>query len=438
MTKEEMKELLGLQQFVENTSDDSKYLYTEYLERGNLRIARGNKSKSDRLNITLPDNPEFNELHWWILYAVSVLRMADSEAIYRYLCAEKRKHPELLYSVEDKRIIKRWTSNLAKWGFLIRTCYVAHTDIDVSEAEERLFAERSLAQKKKLDIAMSANAISLDDEYMDDESEKESDDIEFVDYDKKGYSSQLAANLKSYHGRRFGSETFVSSVPISYYYGKNASLVTMYTIEEEAYYWLKQRFGNCVPAYRCETVALPHMQLGAAAAGYITSALCLLPSYTRVLTGFVNSKFNGAFVVPHELEFKKKLKNGNIFTYTCAVFIDYYFPGRGKLLPHQTEQNLMDEFFQIKNYIGIHSYKEGKSSSKDCFVIVVVNDMLDISKFLFKLLKFNVSDAEICRIYFTGEGIVNSDYGIGHVLGFRRDPEKEEGYSLFPALLPVL
>ena len=81
MTKEEMKELLGLQQFVENTSDDSKYLYTEYLERGNLRIARGNKSKSDRLNITLPDNPEFNELHWWILYAVSVLRMADSEAI---------------------------------------------------------------------------------------------------------------------------------------------------------------------------------------------------------------------------------------------------------------------------------------------------------------------------------------------------------------------
>ena len=35
MTKEEMKELLGLQQFVENTSDDSKYLYTEYLERGN-------------------------------------------------------------------------------------------------------------------------------------------------------------------------------------------------------------------------------------------------------------------------------------------------------------------------------------------------------------------------------------------------------------------
>ena len=86
--------------------------------------------------------------------------------LFTGICARRKENiRSFLYSVEDKRIIKRWTSNLAKWGFLIRTCYVAHTDIDVSEAEERFFAERSLAQKKKLDIAMSANAISLDDEY---------------------------------------------------------------------------------------------------------------------------------------------------------------------------------------------------------------------------------------------------------------------------------
>ena len=95
---------------------------------------------------------------------------------------------------------------------------------------------------------------------------------------KKGILLSLLQTLNPIMGAGSGQRLFVSSVPISYYYGKNASLVTMYTIEEEAYYWLKQRFGNCVPAYRCETVALPHMQLGAAAAGYITSALCLLPS----------------------------------------------------------------------------------------------------------------------------------------------------------------
>ena len=439
MTREEMKELYVLQELIENTADGGgNFLYTDYLERGNIRIVRGTKSKSERINLMLPDNPEFNELDWWILFAVTVLRLADSESIYRYLCAEKKKHPELLYSVDDKRVIKRKINKLAHWGFLMRFSYVARTNVDITDAEEKWKAERYVLENTKKDLVKAQQAISVDDEFLDEESE---DEISYVDYDAKGYQQELIQDNHLYHGRRAGSETFANSGSfVPHYYGKQAKLVSLYCLEEDSYYWLKNRFGSCLPSFKCPNVQLSYMQVGAAATAQAFSYLCSIPSYRGVCTCKVVSKFNGTFVIPGEVEFVQKLPDGGTFQYKCGLFTDYYFPGKGRLLPSQTERNLMDTFYQIKNYIGINSYKGSGSANRDCFVLVVVNDMLDISKFLFKLLKnpHFVSDAEIDRIYFTGEGILNSQFGINRVLGFRRDDSEEEGYRLFPAKLPVI
>jgi len=186
-------------------------------------------------------------------------------------------------------------------------------------------------------------------------------------------------------------------------------------------------------------ILLTHDQIGAAATAQAISHLSSLPSYKEMRSCKVNSKYNGTFVIPGELEFVKETKAGEM-TYYCGVFTNFYFPGKGRVLEQHTQRNLMETFYQIKNYIGIYSYKEGSDTKKDCFAVVVVNDMLDISKFLFKLLKRPgfVSQAEIERIYFTGEGILEGGYGAERMLGFRLDADEEEGYSLFPVQLPVL
>ena len=215
----------------------------------------------------------------------------------------------------------------------------------------------------------------------------------------------------------------------------------LYSIEEDSYHWIKNRFGsNGVPAFLSHiSMQLSYDQIGAGATGQAISYLSSLPAYKCMRSCKVNSKFNGTFVIPGELEFEKDTKSGKII-YQCGVFTNYYFPGKGRLLEQHTQRNLMETFYQIKNYIGINSYKEGSDVKKDCFAVVVVNDMLDISKFLFKLLKRPgfISQAEIERIYFTGEGILESNYGAEYMIGFRLDPEEECGYSLIPVKLPIV
>lgn len=437
MTKEEIMVLYALQDLIDNQGQNvGRFFYTPYLDEGNIRIVRGTKSKSDRLNMLLPDNPETSELDWWIMYAVTVLRLADKASIYRYLCAEKKRHPELMYSVKEPRVINQHISRLARWGFLMHYSYVAHTDVAICDAEQVFKAEEEIRDKARRDSFLSSAALSLDDDYMDEE-----DEVEYVTYNEHAYTDYLGGNKERYFGRRIGSETFSQRGYITKYYGKEARLVELYSIEEDSYHWVKNRFGsNAVPSFLSHvSIQLSFDQIGSAATGQAISYLSSLPTYKCMRSCKINSKFNGTFVIPGELEFEKESKTGKI-TYQCGVFTDYYFPGKGRVLEQHTQRNLMDTFYQIKNYIGINSYKEGSETKKDCFAVVVVNDMLDISKFLFKLLKRPgfVSQAEIERIYFTGEGILESNYGAEYMIGFQLDSGEESGYSLIPVKLPVV
>lgn len=440
MDKTTARELLLLQEHLDNDSDNSPgfYHYTDYYDRGNMRIVRGNKSKDERLNFLLPDNPESSELDWWILYAVSVLKLVDAEGVISYLRVEKSRHPELLFTAEDRRIIVRRLNMLARWGFLIKLSYVANTDIDVCDAEQVYDLEQKVSSEKALLEKQASVAVSLDDEYMDEDSE---DEVNYVSYSNVEYTNRLNENARAYHDRRNGSPTFSNDRRlVKKYYGERASVVALYTTEEDTYHWIKDRFGSGVPAYAGNPIVqMSYMQMGLAAVGHTVSRLCTLPSFQCFKSGKVNSKYNGTFVIPSEMEFKITKKGGADFTYNCGIFSNYYFPGKGRLLPRHAQQNLTETFYRIKNYIGINGMRETERGKRDCFVIVVVNDSIDLAKFMHLLMKKKdmISVAESNRIFFTGEGILASDLGMERVLGFKFDETEEEGYSLFPVKLPI-
>ena len=135
------------------------------------------------------------------------------------------------------------------------------------------------------------------------------------------------------------------------------------------------------------------------------------------------------------MECKVPQKDGGLFSYNCGIFKSYYLPERGRILPQHEKGNLYDTICCIKNYIGI---KGVTKASYDGFCVVVVNDMVDLLEFMSALMKTRVTEAESNRIFFTGEGIVNSPFGLSKMIGFRFDEKSETGYTLYPIKLPIV
>ena len=75
--------------------------------------------------------------------------------------------------------------------------------------------------------------------------------------------------------------------------------------------------------------------------------------------------------------------------------------------------------------------------SRDAFAIVVVNDAVDLMRFL-EYFKEKASPAECKRIFFTGEGILESEFGTSRMIGILPDESQENGLTLYPAQIPVV
>ena len=436
MSVNEKKELLMLGKCLEDGSNSSGlFHYDEYFSRDNMKIVRGMKGREDRITFLMPDNPESSELDWWIMYAVNTLKMADFYSIQRYLKAEKRLHKELLFTLDDARILKRRLSLLSRLGFLVKHVYVVNTDVDVDDAQKVFEKVEEKVREEELLKKNSSASISLDDDYMDEESE---DEIGYVEYSNVEYSGKIMHNTSNFNARRANGFEVLNEEGKRYtrYFGKDSELVILYSLEEEAYRWLRDRFGVNISSYSGNPIVkLPSVRMGFGAVGFVASHLSQLSSYNCFKTGRIVSKKNGSFVVPAEMEFKVPQKDGGLFSYNCGIFKSYYLPERGRILPQHEKGNLYDTICCIKNYIGI---KGVTKASYDGFCVVVVNDMVDLLEFMSALMKTRVTEAESNRIFFTGEGIVNSPFGLSKMIGFRFDEKSETGYTLYPIKLPIV
>lgn len=440
LNNNQIKELAHLQTLIDSHPYRDFY-YHDYLDNtDNLRVKKSTKGPNEAENFFMTDNIESSELDWWILYVAYILRVSDADSIYKTLSAVKKLHPELYYTVNDPRIVQRRLNILVKSGFLIRMQYVKNTTTNVSEAEE-IYNKKCQLDEERKEILKAPVSLSVDSDYLDEEDENT---LELVNYNNAEYEARFnALRLKSNVVR--GSETFQNNI-IGVYYGKDAKLVTLYTCSFLSFQWLVTRFGSTMFNNIGNVLMyLPFKQIGLACVGSVVSQLSTLSSFYEFKPAKVNSRLNGIYVIPAELEFRTKTTAGDIFTYNCGVFYNYYFPGKGKLLPKHMKQNMHELLLQIKNYIGVRGLCGNDSKKSDGFVIICVNDMVDIDKFLHSVkkhrtrdsYKYMFSEAEMNRIFFTNEGIAKSDVGVRNVIGFRMDENEELGYELYPVTLPI-
>lgn len=434
MTMNEKKEIFAMQKLLDNAGKDAGvFHYRDFFDADNMKIVRGTHTKDDRVLFLMPDNPESSELDWWIMYAVNTLKMADFNSVWTYLHAEKRLHPELMFTLNDPRIVKRRLNFLARLGFLVKYIYVIHTDVSIDDAQA---VYKKYQEKKSSSLTVdSLQSISLDDEYMDAESEEE---MQYMEYSSAAYSGRLTDNFKKYYNRANNGAEVLNEEGKQYqkFFGEDSEMITLYSLEEEAHRWVKDRFGANVTSYTGNQIMkMTGARMGYGAVGYVASVLSSLPTYHSFKTGRIMSKKNGNFNIPAEMEFRVTRQDGQKFSYNCGIFKAYCVCGNGRLLPSHEKANLFDTIYCIKNYIGI---KGVTKTDYDGFCIVVVNDTVDLLDFLDAMKKIRISDAELNRIFFTGEGIVSSDIGVNKVIGIRLDEENEDKFTLYPVRLPII
>lgn len=413
-----------------------RFHYDEYFDRNNIKVVRGIHSREDRINFLLPGNPECSEKDWWLMYAVNALNVADADSIIRYLARVKDQHKELYFTTDNARIITRRLNMLSKMGFFSKYLYVVGTNTDIDDAQQAYDIKKQRAEEEfALQTEISKPTISVDDEYFDDES---ADEVELVTYSTGDYSKYLAMRKSDNYIRGKNKYAVLNDngnkTPI--YFGKGSSLVTLYGIEDETLRNLKDRFGANIPFNKGNTlVKLASEQMGDAAVGYIASKFCALPTFHNFKSGRIQCR-NGLFMVPIEMEFRVRGKDGNEFPYNCGIFKSFYNRATGRTLPSHDKGRVYDTISNIKNYIGLKGITK---KTHDAFVIVVVNDTEDLRFFADALMRTTaVNRAEINRIFFTGEGIVRSDIGTDRVIRIVFDGEDREHYALEPIQLPII
>ena len=440
MDENALKELFFLQRFLDDEQDGiyGPLHYRSYLDEGNFRIQRGIVSLRARESFFMPENPEHSELDWWILLALNNLKVADADSVLRYLRAEKKLHPELLMNLDDPRLVKRRLNLLTRLGFVLHFAYMTNTDITLSEAEERYKAYRKEIEDERIRKSASDSAIDLSDAYMyeeDDEDEQDLQSLGYFSYKNASYSRELDEKKEQYFVKSLG--VLGDGARYQTFFGGNSRIVDLYMLEFATVPMLKIRFGKGIAAdvgnfiYR-----MPAEVVGFASTGYLASRLSDEKTFHNFLTGSLRTKNNGNFQLPSELMFKVDTKDGT-YTYDVGLFYSYYLQAKGRELPYHAESDVRDTIYAIKNFIGVKANLKKPQEKRDAVAVVAVNDTQDLLQFL-ELYKDKATEAEENRVFFTGEGIINSPVGLKRVIGFQRDENSESGYKLFPTTLPFI
>ncbi len=449
MDENKAKELLFLENFLNNERDGKygKLHYIDFIERGNYKIRRGTFSENLRETIMMPDNPEHSELDWWILLALNDLKAADFESIYTYLNIAKVLHPELLFGATSARTIKRRLNFLTKAGYIMQVCYAVNTDVETSVADElwkKYIREKEdeVIMQRAAENARDFSDIDVFEEELDEDEMEEFDADSINELDSSAfniaeYGKQVQQGIQGSLVRSLGSLS--ADQTIKKFYGKSASVVRIFMLEMQTTWILETRYGaSNVPVKHLGNPIhrFVYKDIALAAIAKTATRLSKEKSFKRYGSCMFRSKLNGAFTVPVEMKFEVEAKDGN-YKYECALFHSYIYTVEGKEQAEFSKRRVIQTIYDIKNFIGQRGNIHGKPVKRDAFAIVVVNDAVDLMRFL-EYFKEKASPAECKRIFFTGEGILESEFGTSRMIGILPDESQENGLTLYPAQIPVV
>jgi hypothetical protein len=355
------------------------------------------------------------------MYAVNALNLADASSVARYLRRIKSAHKELMFTTDDPRNMARRLNHLVNKGFLNKYLYVCGTGVDIDDAQAIYDVKRKESEKEfKENHDYVTPVFSLDDDYMDEESGEE---ISAIEYNTLEYSDYVDKKKGYHYMKRKNSYAVLNDIGnnIQEYFGEGSSLVVLYGIEKETIFYLQDRFGSNIPVSKGNSlVKIASEQIGDAAIGHTAAVFSELPSYHRMKQGKLVCK-RGSFLVPVEMEFRVP-REGEEYSYYCGIFKSYYNRAVGRTLEAHDKGRLHDTMNVIRNFVGTKGITK---QNQDAFAIVVVDDLADLKMFANTAIKSNAFlDAELNRVFFTGEGILDSGIGAERVIRIIKEEDK--------------
>lgn len=390
MDNMQIRETIMLQKLLDS-GVEKKRLYL-YEERLNTELRKHYNYAEKALKIDKMRKGEICDADKYILYALLVLRVANADTIYRFLKMLKIRQPDLLIQT-DYEILKKRLNLLSRYGFVYKIQYIQNTKINFSDA---VAAEKELIRQEKI---------------------KEKMEEEGSYYDSAEYLSTRANPFNDNFKKWFG---------------KDAYLVTTYALDSDSYQILNSVLHPVVKNIGWVGEKMAAETIGMGAASLITAGLHELSSFSKFMSTQIRPLRSQVFSVLSEMEFKLSDNAAKeVFTYTAAVFSSYSYCDRAKQMEEDIRHHTFDKIINIKNYIGIKGINK---QNRDAFVIVCVNDSVDMIRFADACMKVQITPAELSRIYFTGEGIIMK-YGIEKML--QLEPNGDKDYITVAAKLPV-
>lgn len=428
-----LKETVALQKLLDQGENDKRrYIYTERL-RTNIDVEYHYSDKAVRSSKLY--STEINMTDYYIMYALLILRIADAETVAAMLQFFKKKQPSLLINPNFRFVCNR-LKYLTRLGFMYRMSYALNTKVElddayeisrqlVSEAREQLFAD----EEEMIDESI------MDEDFLDDDLKADLSNAVVIgntlrkEDGPESYNLDYVNEIHRTKVRRSSREMQPFGVNFAMCFGKNAYCVKMYALDDTSYQLLSSVLHCRIKQEGWLGAKLAFEKIGIAAAGLVTRELCHLPNFTKFKDARVTTKNHGSFVLLSETEFK--MESG--YRYNCGVFCAYSYQDEEKQLSDDARQGVYNKISQITNYLGIKGITK---NNMDAFVIVCVNDSVDLIRFADACMKIGLHQPELERLYFTGEGIVR-EMGLQKVLQMVR-ANNDAGYQIVSTTLPIM
>lgn len=374
---------------------------------------------------------DFTVTDWHILYALLVMKIADTLSICNFLYGIQ-KHNSGLYLSTDYSFVSKRINQLFRSGMIGKLQFIQNAEQSMDLAYELLEKAMADTEKKKAALIAEMNkeddCIDLTTEFrdFDDEELYAEWDTSYLD-DIRKKNALFAYNEKenSLYGGGYRK-----------YFGKESQLINGYFLNDLIVPVICSHFGKApVTPVRFVYTKMFYTQLGIMSAAKLTAGLYGLKSFHSTKQASVTYKrgqVKDSFYCLSESEFRLSIRE-NPFPIYVAVFASYMYCDERTMMPSVEKKNSYDLINSIRNYIGLKAI--GKEDRQDALCIVLVNDVDDLNNFVVSAKRYGLTENERKRIFITSDSIIEV-FGIRKFIQFDKIVDGKPSYSI--SSLPIV
>lgn len=371
---------------------------------------------------------EFAVTDWYILYALLVMKIADTLSIRNFLCGIQKINPGLFLTTEYTFVRKRITL-LFRYGMIGKLQFIQNAENSMEFAYEILEKALQDANKEKDVVYDTSEDDVIDLTAIGTDSENE----EYAEYNDDYIEDIRKRNSLFAFNQREGD---LYGYGYHKYFGAESQLINGYFLNDLIVPIVCSHFGKApVVPMRHIYSKMFYTQLGMMSAAKLTSLLYGLKTFYATKQASITYKrgpVSDTFYCLSESEFRLNIK-GNMFPIYVSVFASYMYCDKRIMMESVEKKNNYEVVNAIRNYLGLKGI--GKEDRQDALCIVLVNDTDDLNNFIVNAKRFGLTENERKRLFITSDSIIEV-YGIRKFIQFEKVIDGKPSYKI--ASLPIV